>query len=67
MKEKMHIRCNFFSKCAPQCTVRPLFFYNANFFFSLMVVERLTLQSLLIALRDFSKYLNSNITLWYLI
>ena len=41
-------------------------FYNANFFFSLMVVERLTLQSLLIALRDFSKYLNSNITLWYL-
>ena len=65
MKEKMHIRCNFFSKYALQCTEMHIFFYSANFFFSLITVLSPTFCSLAILLKDFSIYLSSNMTFLY--
>lgn len=56
---------NFFSKYALQYTVMHIFFYNANFFLSLITVLSPTFCSLAILLNDFSIYLSSNITLWY--
>lgn len=62
----MRVKCIFFQKYAPECPPRPIIFYSANLFFSLITVESPTFCSFAILLRDFSIYLNSNRTLWYL-
>lgn len=56
---------NIFLKYALQCTVMHIFFYNANFFLSLITVLSPTLLSLAILLKDFSIYSNSQSTVLY--
>lgn len=58
-----------FSKICPRVPCKANFFalfYSANLFLSLITVESPTFCSVAILLRDFSIYLNSNRTLWYL-
>lgn len=64
-KGKNAVLRNFISKYALQCSVMLIFFYNANFFLSLITVESPTFCSLAILLKDFSIYLSSNMTFLY--